>query len=128
MTHRFSPSLRLATAAITFAGLLACTAVMAAGPKPSEAQLRYQQDRAKCLRGETNQDRATCLKEAGAALQDSKNRTASGKGELARNRVKRCENLPAGERDECLARMNEGTTSGSARQGGVLRELTSPAK
>jgi hypothetical protein len=110
--------------------LLGAGTASAAGAKPSEAQLRYQQDRAKCMRGETNQDRATCLKEAGAALQESKNRTlgAAGESELQRNRLQRCDALPAPEREECAARMNDGTTSGSAQQGGVLRQVTSPAK
>ena len=95
----------------------------------TQAQLRYNQDRAKCLRGETNQDRATCLKEAGAALQESKRHVSAASGDdLARNRLMRCEGLPAADRQECVARMNEGTASGSAQQGGVLRELTTTTK
>jgi hypothetical protein len=107
----------------------AAGAAFAAGGKTSEAQLRYNQDRAKCMRGETNQDRATCLKEAGAALQDSKrSAAAAGDADLARNRLKRCESLPSPEREECTARMDVGTTSGSAQQGGISRELTTPVK
>ncbi|MBA2672304.1 hypothetical protein [Ramlibacter sp.] len=122
----------LAATGLALAGLLAAGTASAAGAKPSEAQLRYKQERAKCMRGESNQDRATCLKEAGAALQESKKRTTaaagSGGGELAQNRLKRCETLPAQEREDCAARMNQGTTSGSAQTGGVLHELTVPAK
>lgn len=123
-------SFALAATGLTLAGLLAAGTASAAGAKPSEAQLRYNQERAKCMRGESNQDRATCLKEAGAALQESKKRTAAAGsgGELAQNRLKRCETLPAQEREDCAARMNQGTTSGSAQTGGVLHELTVPAK
>ena len=34
----------------------------------ADAQARYQQDRAACMSGQSNQDHATCLREAGAAL------------------------------------------------------------
>ena len=78
------------------------------------------------MRGDTNQDRATCLKEAAAALQESRNHAlgAAGESELARNRLQRCAALPASDREECAARTNQGTTSGTAQQGGVLRELS----
>lgn len=128
MNKRLSPFVRLAAAGFTLAALMSTGTALAA--KTSEAQQRYQQDRAKCMRGETNQDRATCLKEAGAALQDASNtaRDEAGERQLARNRTKRCRTLPAAERQECVARMNDGTTSGSAQQGGILRERTSTVK
>ena len=73
----------------------------------SEAQARYQQDRAACMTGQSNQDRATCLKEAGAALAEAR------RGNL---------NDAQGQTD-CLARMRgEGTTEGSVAGGGILRE------
>lgn len=129
MKRFLPPSVLRAAAAFTMASLVGAAA-LAAGAKVSEAQQQYNEDRAKCMRGETNQDRATCLKEAGAALQESKSRnlaTARG-GELARNRLKRCEQLPTPDREECVARMNKGTASGSAQQGGIVREHVSPAK
>jgi hypothetical protein len=128
MIKRSPTTLRLTGRILAVAVLLsAVTAAFAATPA-SQAQLRYKQDRAKCMRGETNQDRATCLKEAAAALQESRNLGAAGDGELARNRLKRCETLPFSQREDCVARMNEGTTSGSAQQGGMLREVSRPAK
>jgi hypothetical protein len=128
MSKYLPASLLLATGGLALAGLLAAGSAMAAGAKTSEAQLRYKQEQAKCMSGESNQDRATCLKEAGAALQESRNHTlgAASDGELAGNRQKRCEALPA-EREDCSARMNDGTTSGSAQQGGILREHSGPA-
>jgi len=39
----------------------------------SEAQQRDQQERAQCLSGQSQEDRATCVKEAGAAYQEARN-------------------------------------------------------
>lgn len=122
------------TCSQAMAGCLAASLLLATGAAlaatASDAQLRYQQERKACLSGASNQDRATCLREAGAALQEARRgRLAAGSGsELGDNAVARCAALPPADRDECVMRMREGTTSGSAAQGGVLRELVSPAK
>ena len=87
----------------------------------------YQQDRAACNSGQTNQDRATCLREAGAALQESRRgRLDNGQSSLyEQNALARCQPLPLEERAACQARIRgEGTTSGSVEKGGVYRELT----
>lgn len=123
-------ALRLAvlTVAATASLLMAGTAV-AAGARASQAQQRYQQERAVCLSGESNQDRATCLREAGAALQEARRGglDSGGAPEFERNRTIRCNALPAGDREDCERRMQgEGVTTGSAQQGGVLRELSTP--
>ena len=108
---------------------------MAAGASGnlSAAQARYERDRAACISGQTNQDRATCLREAGAALQEASKGGATGKGQsqYERNRLLRCESLPVPDREDCVRRMSgEGTVSGSAQSGGIYRELrtTVPAK
>jgi hypothetical protein len=95
----------------------------------SEAQATYNRDRAACMRGEGGQDRATCLKEAGAALQEAKRGGLSdNRAEYERNQTVRCDYQPAQDREDCMRRMRgEGTTSGSVQGGGVLRELTVPA-
>jgi len=104
--------------------LLAASAALAA-PKASEAQLRFQQERAACYNGASNQDRATCLKEAGAAYQEARNGAlAHGDRTLTANRTARCAALPQPDRDECVLRMQDGSSSGSARDGGILREHT----
>jgi hypothetical protein len=78
------------------------------------------------MSGASNQDRATCLREAGAALQEARRGGLSG-GDLDRNRTQRCAALPAQDREDCTMRMDgQGTTSGSVMQGGVLRELERP--
>jgi hypothetical protein len=122
------------TAARAVLGLGLTLGLAAAAPAfaaMSEAQTRYQQERAVCANGQSNQSRDTCLKEAGAAYAEAR------KGELGesatpdvRNASKRCKPLSGDERRDCMARMQgAGTTSGSAASGGILRELvtTEPA-
>lgn len=111
----------LGTTALLFAG-------GAAASQLSEAQALYKQERAACMSGKSNQDRATCLKEAGAALGEAKRGAlgASSGDNLARNRMARCDALPAAEREDCAVRMQHGTKSGSARDGGILREIERP--
>lgn len=116
-----------ALAALLFAGMAA-----AAGGKLSDAQARYQQDRAACMSGQSNEDRATCLREAGAALQAAKRgRLGDDPGAYEKNRLARCEPLPAGEREDCVRRVHgEGTVKGSVEAGGTFTELrtTVPAQ
>jgi hypothetical protein len=91
----------------------------------ADALARYRQERAVCMSGQSNQDRATCLREASAALADAK-RGALGDGaaQSVGNESKRCERLPDEERKACVARMRgQGRTSGSAAAGGISREL-----
>ncbi|MBE0614608.1 MAG: hypothetical protein IH604_13140 [Burkholderiales bacterium] len=112
--------------------LLAAGIAAAAGGDLTEAQLRYKQDRAACLGKQPDQDRAACLREAGAALQEAKRgRLTDENGAYEQNRLSRCERLPADDRADCVRRMHgEGTVSGSVESGGTFRELrtTVPAK
>jgi hypothetical protein len=113
---------------LTLAAALLVAGSALAGTGLSTAQLRYQQERAACLNGSSNQDRATCLKEAGAALQEARrDGLATDEARLAQNRLNRCMTLPAQDREECIARIEQGATSGSAREGGILRQLERPA-
>lgn len=126
---RASQAARLSALTVGVAIALFVTGANAAGAaKLSEAQQRYQQDRAICLEGGSNQDRATCLQEAGAAFQEARRGGgAANAGELRQNRTIRCEALPARDQEDCARRMQgEGVTAGSAQQGGVLRELSRP--
>jgi hypothetical protein len=110
------------------AALASATCAMAVAAEPTAAQ-RYQQERKACISGNTGQDRATCLKEASAALQEAKrDQLAAGRsGDLERNRLARCDAVPSRDQTDCLMRMSEsGTASGSVRNGGVLREATRP--
>jgi hypothetical protein len=96
----------------------------------SEAQRAYQRDRAACMSGQTSQDRATCLREASAALQEAKRGNLNdGQAQYERNRLLRCDKQPPEDRQDCIRRMSgEGTTSGSVEGGGILRELRTPER
>jgi len=103
------------------------TVVMAAdlGGGRESAAARFEVERAMCLRGQTSQDRSTCLREAAAAYAQAK-REGSHEDEtqFKANRVLRCERLPDKDRTACIARMEgQGTTSGSVEGGGIYREL-----
>lgn len=106
--------------------LLAFTgAAWAAGPgQASQAQRDYEQERARCLRGESGQSRATCLKEAGAAYDEARRgRRANAPGaDLARNATQRCEAQPAADREACVQRILGGGSQGSVEGGGLLRQ------
>ena len=117
-------------AAALFAGAW-CTAgaALAAPAGAASAQQVYQADRAACNAGRSNEDRATCLREAGAALQEARqghlNGTAEDQATLQRNRLARCDRHQGAERDDCVRMMQgDGTSSGSVARGGILRELT----
>lgn len=108
--------------------MFAGTAAAAGGNAAADAQKVYQRDRAACLSGTTGQDRAACLREASAALQEAKGgRLGNSDAEFERNRLLRCDQQPAEDRAACIRRMNgEGFTSGSVKGGGIYRELTVP--
>jgi hypothetical protein len=117
------------------AGLTLLAAIAPAGaagaPKLSEAEATYRQERARCLRDESGQDRPTCLKEAAAARQEAvrdglrKPRDTN----LSRNATQRCDAQPAADRDACVQRiLGAGTTRGSVQGGGLIRESETPTR
>lgn len=78
------------------------------------------------------QDRAACLREAGAARQESQRgglSTPAG-GAADANALARCQTQPASDRAACEARVRgtgaNTTTSGSVMGGGVIRETVTP--
>jgi len=93
----------------------------------SDAQARYRSERAYCMSGQSQQDQATCLKEAGAALQENRrnNLSTGDQPRLNQNAEVRCDVLRGDDRSACEARMaGQGTTSGSVAGGGIIREIT----
>lgn len=88
------------------------------------AKAKYEKDRAYCLSGQSQQDQATCLKEAGAAYDEAKRGGLTNDGKLKANARQRCDGLPEADKADCLKRVaGEGTTTeGSVRGGGVLKE------
>jgi hypothetical protein len=89
------------------------------------ARQNYQQERAACLKL-AGDERKTCLREAGAALQEARKGTLATGGEFEQNAFIRCEvHKIALDRTLCERRMRgEGTVTGSVEGGGILRELT----
>ncbi|HSW04633.1 hypothetical protein [Aquabacterium sp.] len=125
MNNRMMLTLRCCAAAATALTLL--SPVQAAkSPLPGSPEAVYREDRANCLAGRTHQDRATCLREAGAALVEAR-RGGLDSGDartLERNALLRCQRQSVEDRPDCerLAR-GEGQTSGSVEGGGVIKEI-----
>jgi len=111
------------TALCLSAALFSVGAAAATGAS-ADVEAKYKEDRAKCLMGQTNQDQATCLREAGAARDAGlKGQLNDGDAKYRKNSKERCKSLTGDEAADCKARMNgKGTVSGSVGQGGVLRE------
>ena len=124
--NKISPAALLTVGAtlITILATFGLTSSHAASPSPAEA--RYQQDRANCLAGKTNEDQKTCLKEAGAALEAARQHDlkTGDAAEHAANERKRCEPLTGDDKKACIAIADgQGTTSGSVAAGGELHTL-----
>src|SRR4051812_29367272 len=77
------------------AALIGTHPAMAQGPGQnprSSAQSTYQADRAACMKGQTNQERQTCLREAAAALAESRRGGLNDRGaDYERNKLARCD-------------------------------------
>ncbi|WP_353149773.1 hypothetical protein [Pollutimonas bauzanensis] len=119
----------------TLAAILLSSVALAATPAKtnSEIEARYQSDVALCNSGQSNQDKADCMREAGAARDEARrNRLNNSNQAYDKNEVARCQALPTAERDECMLQMSGSntTTQGSVGAGGVLREttITTPGK
>ena len=117
-------TLRRTALALCGAGaLLGASAAAAQGTIDRDAQTVYQKEAAAC-RGTARQDRATCMREAGAARDETRRgRLADRGGPYDKNATQRCNALPDADRQDCMARMQgQGTSSGSVDGGGILRE------
>jgi hypothetical protein len=118
----------------SLAGLVAVGIAAGLASTPSHgaddtAKSTYAKERADCDAGRTAEDRATCLKEAGAAAAERKRHTLDTQGSTRQNAIERCNLVAAKDKADCLARIegpsapNQKTiTSGSVAGGGVLRE------
>lgn len=127
-TGTMSGNARLASCILGALAITMSMAASAAGDVAAPTGARYQQERSVCLTGQSNQDAATCLKEAGAAKDENRrgglNDSATS---YQQNAMQRCNALPASDREACQRRISgEGMTSGTARDGGVMRELVTP--
>ncbi len=119
---------RLAAVALA----LAVVPAWAAGNRAlSEAQQQYQRERAYCLSGQSQQDRATCLKEATNAYGEAR-RGALGNGggaNYSQNAIERCRAQPPSDQEACVQRiMGAGSTQGSVKGGGLISETETRVK
>jgi hypothetical protein len=120
---------RKSTVSFGVAALLAVTAAaaqVATGTTGIDATGSYQHEVQACLSGRSQEDQATCLREARNA-QAEKQRGALENGATSQyqaNAIARCNVLAGEDKAACQARMmGYGETSGSVAGGGVLREV-----
>ncbi|GGI53790.1 hypothetical protein [Oxalicibacterium solurbis] len=116
-----SAASRAAIAALAF-GLVGFSGQAFAAPAGGNT---YQQERAACMDGRSQQDRTTCLREAGAARGEAKRGHLTDSTSYEENATARCNVLPPSDRQDCVKRIHgQGTTSGSVEGGGIYRETT----
>ena len=122
--------IQLACQVLLLGASVACVSAAGAGTTAAaSAQKRYEQERAVCMSGRSNQARTTCLKEAGAAYEEAKHHAlGAGAAPATGNALQRCEGLPGADRAACAERVQgQGTTTGSEAAGGTMTELVVPA-
>ena len=105
--------------------MTAATAQVATGTTGIDASGNYQQEVKACMTGHTQQDQATCLREARNARADKQRGVLDNAGaQFQANATARCDALAGEDKAACQARlMGYGETSGSVAGGGVLREV-----
>jgi hypothetical protein len=104
---------------------LAALVLPAAAAGPAAAETAYEQEKARCIAGQSSQDRATCLKEAGAAYDEARRGSlgVTTAADLQRNATQRCEAQPAADRADCIQRIvGAGAAEGSVGGGGLIRQ------
>lgn len=132
--HQFA-SRAAACALFAAVGLSAAPAASAQSAAPGTAA-RMQSEKATC--DGVQQDKAACLREAGAAREEAGRAglTTAGPAGNSANAMERCHLQPAADQADCMARLEGSTgktsttTSGSVMGGGLIRETvtTTPAK
>lgn len=131
-TDRTLKSLLSFGAAALFAVVAATAQVAAAstdasfpGATPIDGSGSYASEVQACRSGRTQQDRATCLKEARNAAADKKHGRLQTYGSLEQNAMARCDAHRNGEdRAACRARMlGMGEVEGSVAGGGLIRTV-----
>lgn len=112
--------------AIAGAGLMPLAAG-AQSASMADMQARYKEDLQRCETLTDPESKATCRREAGAALQEARrNRLATPQADTSANAAARCARLPSDQRADCERLMSDGSAvkHGSVTGGGVLREMT----
>lgn len=111
----------LAASSLVFAG-----SAFAANTNMDQARAEYEAQRAACQSGQSHQDRATCMREAGAAYEEARRgRLVRGTADYDSNARARCERHTGERREECLLLQGQDAkVYGSVEGGGTLREVT----
>jgi hypothetical protein len=110
-------------ALIAVGGIAGATSAAA---QPRRGDSTYQQEVSVC--GHNQQDRAACIREAGAARQEAARGGLTSAPDYQRNALARCGLQPPGDRADCEARVlggsgnTRGNVDGSVMGGGVIRE------
>jgi len=120
--------MRMVLASIGITSLLTVTAAgaqVAAGTTGIDASGSYKKEVQSCLKGLSQQDQATCLREANNARAEKRSRTpASTASNLNANATARCNVLTGEDKAACQARvLGYGSESGSVAGGGVLSKV-----
>ncbi|HWP12897.1 MAG TPA: hypothetical protein VNN06_13825 [Ramlibacter sp.] len=128
MTAHDFARLRKSLVSFGVASLLAVTAAtaqVATGTTGIDASGNYQLEVRACMTGQTQQDQATCLREARNAQADKKRGLLDNAGaRFEANAIARCDVLAGDEKAACQARMmGFGHVTGSVAGGGLLREV-----
>lgn len=131
ISRTLTPALSLSVA-LLWAGVADPAAASATRAERAQAASTLRADLASCRDGSSKQARDACVKEAHAAYAEAL-RGVLGEGlvEGGSNQSKRCMVLTGADQEACMARMRGmGTTSGTAADGGIYRELstTMPAQ
>lgn len=117
-----TPMHLVATAALLLCSLAASAATPAQTSR--ERQRLYEAQRQLCLKGQSGQSRADCMKEARALQRENPaNLTQPSESEMDDNARKRCEGLQGMDRQSCMDRIQEqdpmaGGMQGQNMQGG----------
>jgi len=110
-------------ALIAVGGIAAATSASA---QPRRGDSTYQQELSVC--GRNQQDRAACIREAGAARLEAARGGLTSAPDYRRNALARCSLQPPADRADCEARVlggsgnASGNVDGSVMGGGVIRE------
>ena len=107
-------------------GAASAQIAMAASTTGIDNTGNYQSEVHACLTGQTQQDRATCLKEARNAHADKVRGVLTTRGDLQANALARCDVFDtAADKEACHDRVvGMGTIDGSVASGGILRSET----
>ena len=129
MEFQKSPALPMIDSRVRiFFGALALLGASMAWAQAPGSDARAASERAAC--NGNQQDRAACLREAGAAQAAARHGAlTAAPDQYQQNALQRCQAQPTAERAECEARITgagASSSQGSVMGGGVLRETVTP--